>query len=43
MKEDDTTEPYKFDGYCIRTPEEDDTYVEEPVETKKPARGGKKK
>lgn len=33
-------EPYTFDGYCVRTPEEDLTFVEEVVETKK---GGAKK
>jgi hypothetical protein len=33
-------EPFTYDGYCVRTPEEDLTFVEEVVETKK---GGAKK
>lgn len=33
-------DPFTYDGYCVRTPEEDLTFVEEVVETKK---GGAKK
>ena len=36
----DEFENYTYDGYCVRTPEEDLTFVEEVVETKK---GGAKK
>ena len=41
ITEEQEVEPFAIDGYWMRTPEEDETYVEEPVDPKKGK--GKKK
>ena len=44
ITEEQEVEPFSIDGYCMRTPEEDETYVEEAVDPKKAKPGqGKKK
>ena len=41
--EEQEVEPFAIDGYAMRTPEEDENYVEEAVDPKKGAVKGKKK
>ena len=43
INEEQDIEPFAIDGYAMRTPEEDETHVEEAVDPKKGAVKGKKK
>ena len=43
INEEQEIEPFAIDGYAMRTPEEDETHVEEAVDPKKGAVKGKKK
>ena len=43
INEEQDVEPFAIDGYAMRTPEEDETHVEEAVDPKKGAVKGKKK
>jgi hypothetical protein len=43
IMEEEEIAPFTIDGYCMRTPEEDETYVEEAVDPKKQAAATRKK
>jgi hypothetical protein len=41
MNETEEIETFTIDGWCMRTPEEDETYVEEPTDPKAKAAAAK--